>query len=72
MLDIKHIENGVLTSNNEITMINGWKKENGEEAVKTLLNAHRLPEILIAGNDMIAIGILQQIQYEKMSNSKRC
>lgn len=55
---------------NEITMINGWKKENGEEAVKTLLNAHRLPEVFIAGNDMIAIGILQQIQYEKIAIPK--
>lgn len=54
----------------EITMIDGWKKENGEEAVKTLLNAHQLPEVFIAGNDMIAIGILQQIQYEKIAIPK--
>lgn len=51
----------------EITMIDGWKKENGEEAVKILLKAQQLPEVFIAGNDMIAIGILQQIQYEKIA-----
>src|SRR5699024_9787507 len=51
----------------EIVMLEGWKKNNGEMAVKTLLKTRQFPEVFIAGNDMIAIGILQQIQEENIA-----
>lgn len=41
-------------------------KKHGEDAVKRFLNkANDFPEVFIAGNDMLAIGILQQLQTSK-------
>lgn len=50
----------------EIVLLNGWGKTQGEDAVKVYLESdHAFPQVFIAGNDMIAIGILQQLQLNK-------
>ena len=46
-------------------LMKGWNKEDGINAVNELLQNHHLPQVFIAGNDMIAIGILQQLQLKK-------
>lgn len=51
----------------DISILDGWDKEDGERAVKVLAKQQSLPEVFIAGNDMVAIGILQQLQYEKVT-----
>ncbi|MGW7832851.1 LacI family DNA-binding transcriptional regulator [Staphylococcus xylosus] len=51
-----------------IALLNGWKKEHGELAVKTFIESKQeLPQVFIAGNDMVAIGVLQQIQENKIA-----
>lgn len=50
-----------------ITLLNGWKKEHGEVALNHFFaEFDSLPQVFIAGNDMIAIGILQQLQDKKI------
>lgn len=39
----------------------GWNKEQSAEQIKSLISKAQLPEVLIAGNDMVAIGIIQQL-----------
>jgi len=51
-----------------VTILNGWKKEHGEAAVNDFINErNRLPQVFIAGNDMVAIGILQQLQRKHIN-----
>ncbi|HJF68029.1 MAG TPA: LacI family DNA-binding transcriptional regulator [Staphylococcus kloosii] len=39
----------------------GWNKEQSAEQLKSLIEKDQLPEVFIAGNDMVAIGIIQQL-----------
>src|SRR5699024_4500065 len=49
------------------SLLNGWNKEDGVNAVKELLKTNHLPQVFIAGTDMVAIGILQQLQAQKLT-----
>lgn len=51
----------------EDAYIVGWDKEHGQQVIKDLVKQYNLPEVLIAGNDMLAIGMMQQLFAEKIS-----
>ena len=46
--------------------MSGWEQEDGKLAVQRFIAEDSLPDVLIAGNDMVAIGILQQLQSENI------
>lgn len=45
----------------------GWKREDGFEAV---IEADTIPDVLIAGNDMVAIGLIQALQQRGITIPK--
>lgn len=49
-----------------LTVMTGWEQEDGKLAVQDFIANDDLPEVIIAGNDMVAIGILQQLQSENI------
>src|SRR5699024_6551558 len=49
------------------SLLNGWNKEDGVNAVKELLKTNHLPQVFIAGNEMVAIVILQQLHAKKIT-----
>lgn len=49
-----------------LPIMSGWEQEDGKLAVQRFIAEDTLPDVLIAGNDMVAIGILQQLQSENI------
>lgn len=49
-----------------IAIMSGWEQEDGKSAIQHFIENDKLPDVLIAGNDMVAIGMLQQLQSENI------
>lgn len=51
----------------EDAYIVGWDKAHGQQVIQELVKQDNLPAVLIAGNDMLAIGMMQQLFAEKIA-----
>lgn len=40
-----------------------WNRESAQNIVTIILSQKAMPEVIIAGNDMLAVGLLQELQY---------